>query len=276
MADLADQNPAGQESDWVPGWEQAEVAAQVQVAVWKPVGRTRQEDRVAQRLAAQEPAAVRAVGREAALESVARELAAGRAAAPELAALEPAAVQAAASESVARELAALQAVAPKSVALELAAARVAAPESAARELEALQAVAPESVARELAALRVAAPESVAREPAALQAVAPESVARELAAVQAAELVQQSEQEPFQGDLEPAPAECSAAAMSPEPLSRTRPLCRSLRKPIYKACCDCSYNSVKHSKQKLLSKIQKCGSSACPPCLPTRRSRYARR
>src|SRR5579863_6074286 len=261
MADLADQNPAGQASDWVPGWEQAEVAAQVQVAVWKPVGRTRQEDRVAQRLAAQEPAAVRAVGREAALESVARELAA---------------VQAAASESVARELAALQAVAPESVALELAAARGAAPESAARELEALQAVAPESVARELAALRVAAPESAAREPAALQAVAPESVARELAAVQAAELVQQSEQEPFPGDLEPAPAECSAAAMSPEPLSRTRPLCRSLRKPIYKACCDCSYNSVKHSKQKLLSKIQKCGSSACPPCLPTRRSRYARR
>src|SRR5579862_7360228 len=246
MADLADQNPAGQESDWVPGWEQAEVAAQVQVAVWKPVGRTRQEDRVAQRLAAQEPAAVRAVGREAALESVARELAAGRAAAPELAALEP------------------------------AAARAAAPESAARERAALQAVAPESVARELAALRVAAPESAAREPAALQAVAPESVARELAAVQAAELVQQSEQEPFPGDLEPAPAECSAAAMSPEPLSRTRPLCRSLRKPIYKACCDCSYNSVKHSKQKLLSKIQKCGSSACPPCLPTRRSRYARR
>ena len=170
-----------------------------------------------------------------------------------------------------RELAAVRAAA-----LELVAVRAEAQESVALELAVVRAAAPKSVALEPAEVPAAAPELVALELVAVRAAAPESAALEQAAVRAAELAQQLAREPFPADLAPAPAECSAAAMSPELPSRTRPQFPNLKKPIYKAFCDCSCNSVRHSKQKRLSKIQKCGSSACPRCLTTRRSRCARR
>jgi hypothetical protein len=179
-------------------------------------------------------------------------------------------------ELAAPELVVVRAAAPELVALELAAVRAAAPESVALELVVVRAAAPESVALELVVALAAVPESVALELVAVRAAAPESAALEPAAARAAALAQQLALEPFPADLAPAPAECSAAAMSPELPSRTRPQFPNLKKPIYKAFCDCLCNSVRHSKQKRLSKIQKCGSSACPRCLPTRRSRCARR
>ncbi len=119
-------------------------------------------------------------------------------------------------------------------------------------------------------------ESVALELVAVRAAAPESAALEPTAARAAALAQQLALEPFPADLAPAPAECSAAAMSPELQLRIRLRFPNLKKPICKACCGCLCNSARHNTRKLPSKIQKCGSSACPRCLPTRRSRCARR
>jgi hypothetical protein len=159
---------------------------------------------------------------------------------------------------------------------EMVARGLALQESVPGELAARESAAQESAVLEPAAQESVALEPVAQESVALEPVAQESVALELAEVRAAESAQQLARERFPAELAPAPAEYSAAAMSPALPSRIRPRFRNLKKPICKACCDCSCNSAKHSRQKHPSKIRKCGSSACRPCLPTRRSRCDRR